>query len=182
MLLCWRPKVTAVIHQQGSVWMCTISSSCTEYVIVSKHPWIVTAPWLRPSPPINSSFIPLICRTAVFHSDRLAWIFMSVLFFSPTHHCSLFTSLKSTASVTHMAETTYVTGLLSTLKNRTTVPPSGKIHLFLKFISLTRKKKRLSSAWLLCCFKSQCANPAPLICWVFSEQGCVFKAVSGWAG
>lgn len=84
------PKVTVMIHQRGIVGMCTINSSCTEYVIISKHLWIVIAPWLRPPFPIKLSFIPLICRTTIFHSDCLAWIFISVIL-SPlpiTAHCS----------------------------------------------------------------------------------------------
>lgn len=91
----WWPSLTVMIHQQRIVWICAISSSCTEYVIISKHLWIVIAPWLRLSLSIKSSFITLICRTTIFHSDCLAWIFISVLFFPPpTHHCSLFISLK----------------------------------------------------------------------------------------
>lgn len=54
---------------------------CAGSVIISKHLWIITAPWLKPSLSIKSSFIPLISRTTIFHSDCLAWNFISVLFF-----------------------------------------------------------------------------------------------------
>lgn len=119
MLFRWCPRV--MIHQERVVWICAINSSCTEYIIISKHLWIVIASWLRFSLSIKPSFISLICRTTIFHSDCLAWIFISVLFFPPCiHHCSLFISLKkkkkkSRAAVTHMAETTSVTGTLHSL-------------------------------------------------------------------
>lgn len=61
----WWPRVTVMINQQKTVWMCAINSSCAEYVIISKHLWIAMVPWLRPSFSINFSFIILICRKTI---------------------------------------------------------------------------------------------------------------------
>lgn len=169
MLFRWHPKVTVMIHQQRFVWMCTINSSCTEYVIISKHLWIGIAPWLRPSLSINSSFISLICRATIFHCDCLAWIFISVLFFSPpTHNCSLFISLKSRAAVTHMAKTTSGAGTLLSLLSRAVALKDQHCPLVddVCFYDFLWKRASVRSPWLLYHFKSLSSYLVPLMCWV----------------
>lgn len=172
----WWPSLTVMIHQQRIVWICAISSSCTEYVIISKHLWIVIAPWLRLSLSIKSSFITLICRTTIFHSDCLAWIFISVLFFPPpTHHCSLFISLKkkkkerkkNRAPVTHMAETTSVTGTCTCAFAELFYANSAPWWVFINHL--------LRSHGCLYCSKSQSSNLVPLICWVFQSSFVLLK-------
>lgn len=158
MLFSWCPKVTVMIHQQIIVWMCTINSSCTEYVIISKHLWIVIAPWLRLSLSITSSFIPLICRTTIFHSDCLAWIFISVLFFPP--YPSLFIAhlfKKQSSCDPHGWDNlsdryTPLPTWQSFSFHRPTLPPSGFLDIF------WGKKASVRSTWLLYCFKSQSSN------------------------
>lgn len=170
----WWPSLTVMIHQQRIVWICAISSSCTEYVIISKHLWIVIAPWLRLSLSIKSSFITLICRTTIFHSDCLAWIFISVLFFPP-YPSLLIVHLfkkkkgkeKNRAPVTHMVETTSVTGTCTSAFAELFYDNSAPWWLFISHL--------LRSHGCLYCSKSQSSNLVPLICWVVQSSFVLLK-------